>query len=318
MISKPVPANSFYHTCRYICQKKGAEVLIVEGVRSHNFKVMAEDFVRQQQLRPTKKMACLHSILSFHPNEKPSDKIMKEIAAKYLQRLNIINTQFAISKHTDKAHLHLHIVANMVNNDGKAISDSWIGLRGKNIAQQLTQEYGLMPAVKKDMSLTHVEAMSQHEANKYKIYIAISENLPYCSTMEELEKRLLRHGIETKYKYKGQTLEKQGISFKIDDGCFKGSSVDRKFSLRSLERTLELQRELLLQQRIKMDQQHVHPQQQVSKKVKNQENPNTSSGQVLQKEINNAFEILLQHEQVNDHLPYELLRKNKRKRKRSR
>lgn len=28
MISKPVPAHSFYHTCRYICQKKGAEILI--------------------------------------------------------------------------------------------------------------------------------------------------------------------------------------------------------------------------------------------------------------------------------------------------
>jgi len=140
MISKPVPANSFYHTCRYICQKNGAEVLMIEGVRGHNYKVMAEDFVRQQQLRPSKQKACFHSILSFHPSEKPSDRIMKEIAEKYLQRLNIVNTQFAISKHTDKAHLHLHIVANMVNNDGRSINDSWIGLRGKKIAQQLTQE----------------------------------------------------------------------------------------------------------------------------------------------------------------------------------
>src|SRR5262245_2339714 len=108
MISKPVPANSFYHTCRYVCQKPAAEVLIAEGVRGHNYKVMAEDFIRQQQLRPTKERACLHVILSFHPSEKPSDAIMMEISRKYLKRLGFVNTQFAVVKHTDKAHLHLH------------------------------------------------------------------------------------------------------------------------------------------------------------------------------------------------------------------
>lgn len=132
MISKPVPATSFYHTCRYISNKQGAEVLITEGVRSHDYKLMAADFEMQQQLRPSKTQACFHSILSFYPGEKPSDEMMKEIAKKYLTDLGITNTQYAVSKHTDKAHLHMHIVANMVNNEGKAISDSWVGLRGKN------------------------------------------------------------------------------------------------------------------------------------------------------------------------------------------
>ncbi len=241
MISKPVPADSFYHTCRYICQKPGAEVLIAEGVRGHNYKVMAEDFIRQQQLRPTKEKACFHSILSFHPKEKPSDEIMMEIARKYLERLGFVNTQFSVSKHTDKAHPHLHIVANMVDNNGEVISDSWVGLRGKKVAQQLTREYNLIPAIEKDLSLTHVEAMSEVEANKYKIFQAIAENLPHCRTVDDLEKRLLAQGIEIQYKYKGQTLEKQGISFKMGNVCFKGSQVDRKYSLAGLQKALEQQ-----------------------------------------------------------------------------
>ena len=189
MISKPVPANSFYHTCRYICNKPGAEVLLTEGVRGHDYKLMAADFETQQQLHPSKSQACFHSILSFYPGEKPSDEMMKEIAKKYLTELKITDTQYAISKHTDKAHLHLHIVANMVNNKGKAISDSWIGLRGKKIAQRLTEEYKLIPALEKNLKLTNLEALSQSEANKYQIYIAISENLPHCRTMEDLEKK---------------------------------------------------------------------------------------------------------------------------------
>src|SRR6187200_14240 len=235
MISKPVQANSFYHTCRYIAQKQGAEVLIAEGVRGHDYKLMAADFEMQQQLRPSKTQACFHSILSFYPGEKPPDEMMKEIARKYLAELGITNTQFAITKHTDRAHLHMHIVANMVSNDGKAINDSWIGLRGKKIAQRLTEEYKLIPALEKELKLTNMEALSETEANKYKVYVAISENLPSCKSMEELEKKLLMLGIETQYKYKGQTREKQGVSFKMGNTCFKGSQVYRKFSFAGLE-----------------------------------------------------------------------------------
>jgi hypothetical protein len=244
VISKPLPANSFYHTCRYVCQKKGAEVLIADGVRGHDYKLMAEDFLRQQQSRPSKGKAVFHSILSFHPDEKPSDEQLKEIARKYLDRLGIVNTQFSVSKHTDKAHLHLHIIANLVDNTGRAISDSWIGLKGKKVAQQLTKEYGLIPAIRKDLRRTHLDALSKSEAIKYKIYQAIAQNISRCRTMDELEDRLQKLGIDVLYKFKGQTREKQGISFKMGNVSFKGSQIDRKYSLVGLQKILDLQQKL--------------------------------------------------------------------------
>lgn len=238
MISKALRATSFYHTARYVSQKKGAELLLAEGVRSHNYKSMAEDFLSQQQLRPGKTKAVFHAILSFHPDEKPSDEMMTEIAREYLTRLGVVNTQFSVTKHTDRAHPHLHIIANLVDNNGKAISDSWIGLRGKKIAQQLTQEYQLIPALEKNLKQTHLEALNQVEATKYQIYEAISQALPQSGTLEELEARLLKQGIQVQYKFKGQTTEKQGISFKKGELRFKGSEIDRKFSLAGLQKTL--------------------------------------------------------------------------------
>lgn len=249
MISKPIPANSFYHTARYVCQKKGAEVLITEGVRGYDYKLMAEDFLRQQRTRPSKGKAVFHSILSFHPDEKPSDELLKEIARKYLDRLGIVNTQFAVSKHTDKAHLHLHIIANLVDNNGKAISDSWIGLKGKKVAQQLTKEYGLIPAIRKDLQRIHLEALSKSEAVKYQIYQAIAQNLPNCRTMDEFENRLKKLGIDILYKYKGKTQEKQGISFRMGSVSFKGSQIDRKYSLAGLLQILALQQKSAQQQK---------------------------------------------------------------------
>lgn len=323
MISKPVPANSFYHTCRYISNKPGAELLASEGVRGHDYKLMAEDFLTQQQLRPDKKQACFHSILSFYPGEKPSDEIMKEIATRYLKELGIVNTQYAISKHTDKAHLHLHIVANMVSNEGNAISDSWVGLRGKKIAQRLTQEYKLVPAIEKDIRLTNLEALNHSEANKYKIYIAISESIPHCRTMEELELRLLKQGIETQYKYKGQTQEKQGVSFKLENISFKGSHIDRKYSLSGLEKILSLQQRQVLEQRYNAENklrskgflsgekslayQHVKP-----NSLQESRNDLTKD---IDRGIEKTIEMLMKSEETQGQMPYELTQEALRKKK---
>lgn len=314
MISKPVPARSFYHTCNYIANKPGAEILIAEGVRSHDVKLMAEDFERQRQLHPSKELACFHGILSFYPGENPSDEIMTEIAGKYLQQLGITNTQFVVGKHTDKAHLHLHIVANMVNNDGEVISDSWIGLRGKKVAQALTKEYKLIPAIKKNLQLTHLEALNELEAGKYKIYTAIAENLPHCQTLEELEARLQQRGIETLYKYKGQTQEKQGISFKTGEYSFKGSQVDRKFSLAGLRKALAQQEEEHLQKPRPVRQQQ--PAQQPKQKLpltqrrrtvpkEEQESDLSALTTELMKGAAGIIDDLLKPEDTHEQVPYE-------------
>lgn len=320
MISKPVTSRSFKNTCRYVCNKQGAEVLEVEGVRQHDYKLMAKDFETQKQLRPSKSQACFHAILSFYPAEKPSDETMKEIAKKYLRQLGIIDTQYAICKHTDKAHLHLHIIANMVNNRGEVITDSWIGLRGKKVAQQLTQEYKLIPAFKKKLTLTNLEALSQAESIKYKIYIAISENLPQCNTMSQLENRLKHLGVETQFKLKGQTEERQGVSFKMGNICFKGSQVDRKFSLSGLEKTMELQRKLILNQQQKAGpfddalRQKNSIQQKFSRYVSEIHDKETSTP--LAHGIEKSIEILLKPEDTDRLIPDKLLQKPKqRKRK---
>ncbi|MEO7802065.1 MAG: relaxase/mobilization nuclease domain-containing protein [Ginsengibacter sp.] len=325
MISKIVSANSFYHTCRYIAEKAGAEIILTEGVRGHNYKLMAEDFEMQKEMRSSKSQSCFHAILSFYPGENPSNEIMKEIAQKYLKELGIVNTQYAISKHTDRAHLHMHIIANMVNNNGKAISDSWIGLRGKKIAQRLTHDYKLIPALEKNLKLTNLEALSQSEAIKYQIYIAISDILPKCKTMEELESRLLKLGIETQYKYNGQTNEKQGVSFKKDKFCFKGSQVDRKFSLAGLEKLLGLleKQKVSVQQKFseqqKRDRQKNFPfQKTISQKISLPDILDVTikeTGFDLSKGLEKTLDILLKAELTYQQTPFKSLQEMPQKKK---
>jgi hypothetical protein len=316
MVSKIFPGHSFYHACRYIVNKPEAEVLECIGVREHNYQVMADDFIAQQKLRPEKEKACFHCCLSFYPGEKVSDEQLKQIAKEYLERLKIVDTQVAIIKHSDRRHLHMHVVANMVDNNGKVISDSFLGLRGKKTAQQLTLEHKLVPALKKDLSLTNYEALRKSEATKYKVYEAILQVLPQCETLKELENKLQLRGIETQYKYKGQISEKQGVSFKLEDYSFKGSQVDRQFSLGNLEKTLLLNQKeaLTLKPSLTVNRSYYSSataHQSGESACQFKENVQNSS---LSKGLEKSLEILLKPE-INNELPYELLQESRQKKK---
>lgn len=242
MISKVITGSSFSGVCKYVCaDQKRAVVLETEGVREHNYKLMASDFEEQQALRPSLNKAVFHAIISFYPGEKIEDEKMIKIAKEYLEKLGITETQFAITKHIDKDHLHAHIIANMVNNKGQTIKDNWIGLKGKKVAQQLTIKYGLKEALTKNLALTHLERLNEKDGNRYAVYQAVSETISLCKNLDDLKHELEKQGIETLYKYKGQTYELQGISFKIGEYKYKGSEVDRKFSIKNLQRTLQEQ-----------------------------------------------------------------------------
>jgi hypothetical protein len=57
----------------------------------------------------------------------------------------------------------------------------------------------------------------------------------------------VKKNIETLYRYKGQTKELQGISFEIGEYKYKGSEIDRKFSVKNLEKAIYHQQVLHIQ-----------------------------------------------------------------------
>ena len=303
MISKVISGKSFGGLCRYLCQDQSrALVLEASGVRDYDHKLMAADFEQQRQLNPNLKHPVFHAILSYYPGEEITDEKMKQIAKEYLKELGIRNTQFVIVRHTDRKHQHVHIVVNRVDNDGKTIKDNWVGLRGKKVAQQLTLKHELIQAQKKNLELTNLEKMNEYQVNRYKIYQVITNELPKCKTLAELEQKLVRRGIETLYKYKGQTKELQGVSFQVGKYKYKGSEIDRQFSIKNLEKTLA--RNLVLRQKNK---QHRPLSEHQQKTIGKMLEMNQSKGR-------NLLEELMRPELVNDTTPYELLKKKRKQR----
>lgn len=250
MISKIfLTGKSFGSTCRYLCEDLArSEVLAVEGVRGHDFQLMQEDFEVQHQFMPEKEKPVFHAVLSYPHGEDPGKEKIVEIGRKYLQEIEMANTQYAMVQHTDKKHLHVHILANRVNNDGKIIGQGLIVERGIKAAQKLTKEYGLKPENGKNLAETNIAALHEPDAKRYRLYLAIRDNAPGCQRLEDLEARLLENGISTRYRYDPASHERVGISFRSEGLSFKGSQVDAAYSLKNLERTMAENRRLSLKQ----------------------------------------------------------------------
>ena len=156
----------------------------------------------------------------------------------------MVNTQYAFVKHIDKRHPHLHIVANRIDYDGKHIVTWPEILNSKDAEQKLIREYGLMAAGKKNLRATNLDALDNSETRVYIVYNAVKESLPGCQSLEDLGQRLLQRGIDTRYRVDEATGKRIGISFRYHQEAFKGSRIDREFSLPRLEERLAQQQTL--------------------------------------------------------------------------
>lgn len=248
MISKVIkPAKSFSRVCRYLLEKRQeARLIVAAGVRDYDYRKMAEDFDLQASENPNLSSPVQHIILAFPPGEDLQDENLAEIAREYLRELEIIQTQYVVVSHREKEHKHLHIVLNRVGNNGRTIKDNFLGLRGKKKAQELTQRHGLASAEKKDLKKTNIYQMNAQDRTRYEIYHAIQNSLEKARNITELERVLKATQIEMVYKYKSQTKEVQGVSFKRGQFKYKGSEIDRRFSYRNLQRMIDQKREIKL------------------------------------------------------------------------
>ena len=91
----------------------------------------------------------LHTVLSFHQNEKISAEQVLDFAKTWAKQV-YPDHQHILSVHRDKGHLHCHIVVNTVSYiDGKKISISkWDLQRSKNLCNEMCIQRGLTVAQK--------------------------------------------------------------------------------------------------------------------------------------------------------------------------
>lgn len=243
MIGKVMTGRSFSGCVRYVVQKPGATVLAAEGIRTESVAAMVADFNLQRQLRPDLEKAVGHVALSWsvRDREKLTVLVMAERAKEYLEKMLIVGTQYLVVSHRDREHPHLHIVYNRVNYEGKTISDKFQHRRNASVCREMTLEHGYYLAPGKD--LVNRQRLKGADKAKYELHDAIKQAMPQAKSWQELERLLQSKGITVDYKYKRGTDQVQGVSFRLGELSFKGSSLDRSLSYGAISRQLERNRQ---------------------------------------------------------------------------
>ena len=86
-----------------------------------NSKHKLEGLRRYHYRNERAKKKILHVSLNFDPSEKLSEEKLTRIAGAYLQKMGLENQPYLVYRHDDTAHLHIHILANLIREDGKRI-----------------------------------------------------------------------------------------------------------------------------------------------------------------------------------------------------
>lgn len=259
MIGKIVTGKSFRGAVEYVLKKKKARLLDADGVDTSSVAAVIGSFDFQRKARPEKAQVAGHISLSFHREDAPklTDDRMRELAAAYMERMGITDTQYIVVRHSDTEHPHLHIVYNRVRYDGLLVKSHNERIRNVAVCKELKQQYGLTFSKGKEHIKT--DRLHAEDRTKYAIYNAITAILPSCSSCGELAAKLKKKGIQTAFIHRGNDPKKevQGITFTKDGRTFKGSKIDRKYSYGALENWIREQAEKQAEERVEKELQYI-------------------------------------------------------------
>lgn len=232
---------------------KDARLLAAEGVPlkvkpNGSITVNARDIGRAFRaqalaLNPDIKLPVGRAMLAFNPKDTPrlTDDYMVKIAREYMDRMGIVNTQYTIVRHSEKAHQHVHIIYNRVDNDGNLISDSNNYYRSVAICKDITLREGLELGESKTESLSIPN--DPEERIRYEMAKTVKKCIGSVNSLRGLQISTARHGITTTVKTNPNTGSPNGISFTTKDEngtphTFKGSSLDRSLSIGNIMKAI--------------------------------------------------------------------------------
>jgi len=213
-------------------------------------------------MRPGLGKAVLHVALAFpvEEKEKVTNEVMGRIAHDYLKGMNIDpeNTQWAVVRHQDKTHPHMHLVVNRVDLDGQTVSDQFVRSRSVDVCKSIEQEYGLIVADQVgrkqalEIGLTPAQAKAstpkeEQSAEWSRARQDIGRALGYTAgqarSFDELREALRPRGIALELTRRKDG-SPAGVVFAQDGHRVKGSQVGREYSAGNLETGFAKAREL--------------------------------------------------------------------------
>ncbi len=198
-----------------------------------------QEFRMQQMNNSTCDKNMITAVISpdIKDGEKLNSSELKEIGKSFMNKIGIDTDKqaYIMIVHTEKAHKHIHIYANRIQENGKAIEDKFIGKRASAAAHLIAKEKGLISA--KEIMIEKKNRYNDYEksvrSSIFKRHKIIMITKP--KGFSDYIKQMRLQGLEVK-----PTINKQGLiqGFRVTDlqskKEFKMSDVNRSMSVGNL------------------------------------------------------------------------------------
>lgn len=181
MIVKITKGKGWQGAHAYIAKKEGASVVCSNLTRLEP-KTAALQIAKFRSLRPTLKKAVAHFSLSIPPNDRKLDLSEWEVIAhEFLSEMGFDDCPFAVYRHHDTDHDHIHILTLRINSMGEVISDQHDFRRAELVARRLEQRHQLKTVQNKQEEVATTLNQRRSTMNNPSIENVAEDTNPACS-----------------------------------------------------------------------------------------------------------------------------------------
>jgi len=252
MTADQVKGKGFRGALNYNLEKvnKGVAKWLDTSFAQHDERTVMNEVKMIRVLRPNLAKYFYHTSVNFPPHENLKDEQMVTIAKDYLEAMGFDQHQFAIFRHFDADHPHMHILVNRIGYDGTVLSDSKDYQRSEQILRKLEKQYGLTEVIssrqakERAMTKNELEMMKRTDepSVKMKLQVTIKNLLTQKPTAEQFISQLEAQGINVLFN-QASTGFVSGISYGYDGMQFKGAHIGNAYKWQAVKNTINYEQE---------------------------------------------------------------------------
>ena len=237
MIANLVKGRGFRGALEYDLEpEKG--VLLDTNMAGENPRELAAEFGAIRELRPGLGKAVFHASLSAAPGEQLSDAQWREIGQEYLAGMGFTDHQYVISRHTDTAHEHIHILANRIGSDGQVVSDGHDYQRQERLMREIEREYDLHEVAPSREAERRAPTKGEIEqsvrtgepSTRQRLQGLCADAAQGCDSFTVYVERLEAAGVAVIPTVQQDGAKLSGLQYCLDGVTMKGSDLGRAYA----------------------------------------------------------------------------------------
>lgn len=233
MVSKAKSIKGSSASIEYIQNDKSlgdALELDRNGIISNDSKDIMREFRIMQESNQTCEKNTISLVISPSQEKAFTKSELREIGRRHLKDLGLEKNQYLMTLHQSTGKPHIHIIANRIDEKGKAVKDNFISLKSQKISEKIAKEYGLSTAkeLKKINEIT-LQPIKEEIKNAHQFAVENSRNF------EDYKDLMQSKGIEIKPTInKNNELQGFRIIHKESGMNFKASEISKNLGVKDL------------------------------------------------------------------------------------